>query len=163
MALLGLATTLEDLEQRLHDPRHSALGRLTNSILGELNAESPLEVDSRDFNCGAERYYRTTLRQRHMGEAYGFLEDSCRLMELDAARGDADLRRNLATILQGRQGGEFLCRARGELLEERADSATLRQVMNLLLLSVCHDERRFAAHTPTRSESTDDAPVHRAG
>lgn len=161
--LLGLATTLEDLEQRLHDPRHSALGRLTNGILGELNAESPLEADSRDFNCAAERYYRTTLRQRHMGEAYGFLEDSCRLMELDAARGDADLRQALATILQERQGGEFLRRARGELLEERADSATLRQVMNLLLLSVRHDERRFAAHTPTRSESTDDAPVHRAG
>jgi hypothetical protein len=161
--LLGLATTLDDLEERLHDPAQAALGRLTSGILGELRAESPLGVESRDFNCAAEQYYRTTLRRRHMAEAYGFLEESCRLMELDAARGDADLRQALAAILPGRQGGELLRRARRELLEERGDDATLRRVMNLLLLGVHHEERRSAPHTTTRSESIDEAPVHRAG
>ncbi len=161
--LLGLAATLDDLEERLHDPRHSALGRLTNGILGELNAASPLEVDSRDFNCAAERYYRTTLRRRHMAEAFGFLEDSCRLMELDAARGDSGLRQALGTILGERPSGDLLRRARRDLLEEQGDTATLIQAMNLLLLSVVHDERRFAAHTTTRSDSINAAPVHRAG
>lgn len=160
---LGLAATLDDLELRLTDPRHSALGRLTGGILAELNAPSPLEVDSRDFNCAAERYYRTTLRQRHMHEAYDFLEDSCRRVELEAARRDSVQRQALGMILQERQSGELLRRARKDLLDERGDSDTLRQVMNLLLLSVYHEEQRFSDHTTTRSETIDAAPIHRAG
>jgi hypothetical protein len=160
---LGLGETLDDLEERLTNPGESALGRLTGGILTELNAPSPLDVESRDFNCAAEQYYRTTLRRRQMTEAYGFLEASCRMMELDAARRGGELRQALAMIAGERQCGELLRRAKRDLLEERGDGATLRQIMNLLLLSVYHEERRFADHITTRSESIDVAPVHRAG
>ncbi|NVN90367.1 MAG: hypothetical protein HXX11_07145, partial [Desulfuromonadales bacterium] len=161
--LLDLHETLNDLEQRLVDPHCSAVGRLTSGILGEMNASSPLKLKARDFNCGAEQYYRTTLRQRHLGEAYGFLRESCQRFERESIRTDEAFRPALRYTLQGQGSGEFLDQVKDDLLGEQADIATLRRVLNLMLLSVqCDGKQTEDEVNSTRSHLDDAAPIHRA-
>lgn len=163
--LLDMRETLNDLEQRLIDPENrSAVGRLASGILSEMNAASPLNLKARDFNCGAERYYRTTLRKRHIREAYGFLVDTCQIIDREALHTDNPLRPALRFILHGQGGVSFLNQAREDLLDERADTETLQRLINLALLTVYFDEKQagFAEHT-ARSNQEHAAPIHRAG
>lgn len=158
--LMDLHETLDDLRQRLIDPeRCSAVGRLTSGILAEVNASDPLRVDAREFNCGAEQYYRTTLRKEQMREACGFLEEACQGLHRDIPGMGAGLR----FTLQGEEVGTFVRRVRDELLGERADTATLRRFMNLLLLTVYDDGCREKNDRERRNSHEDGAPVHRAG
>jgi len=163
--LLGMGGTLDDLERRLTEPdRHSAASRLTGGILEELNASSPLSLSARDFNCGAERYYRTTLRKRHMREAYGFLEDACRIIDREALHADSPLRPALNRILHGQGSVSFLERAREDLLDEVADTETLQRLINLILLSVFSDETQIGLNKHNAGSNQEyAAPVHRAG
>ncbi|HEY4743848.1 MAG TPA: hypothetical protein VIH45_04260 [Desulfuromonadaceae bacterium] len=161
--LMGLHETINDLEQRLAEPGRSAAGRLTAGILHEVNASSPMAAGAREFNSGAERYYRGTLRQRHMAEAFGFLADQCRLLDRAAGELDEPLRKALRFTLQGQEAGSFLDTVRQDVLQERADLPTLRRLMNLVLLTVCCDGNRQTDETNTRECPDDAAPVHRAG
>jgi len=164
--LLNLHETLNDLEQRLADPeRYSVAGRLSSGILAETNASSPMKLKARDFNCGAEQYYRTTLRQRHMQEAYGFLGDACQRLDREPDRTDGAMRTALRFTLQGQGSTEFLGQVKDDLLGEQADTATLRRFLNLMLITVYCDGKQAADETETtRSYLDDDAtPIYRAG
>ncbi len=163
--LLDLGKTLNDLEQRIGDPeRCSAGGRLKAGILGQLKASSPMELDAREFNTAAESYYRTTLRQRHMDEAYGFLADACRKDFPERSGLDEPLRKALAFTLQGQGSTLFLDRIKQDILSEQADIPTLQRLMNLLLLTVYSDEKRAKNESSSkRSDQANAAPIHRAG
>ncbi len=163
--LLGLHETLNDLELRINEPAlHSVAGRLTAGILDEVNASSPLRCNAREFNVGAERYYRTTLRRRHLEEALGLMKLECSRFE----RGPGELaeaqRKAVRVILQGRDAAGFVEAATRDVLDERADISTLKRLMNLVLLKVHHDQAAAAAASGTQQRSPDDAAsVYRAG
>ena len=139
--LMGLHDTLNDLELRLNEPAaHSAAGRLTSGILAQVNASSPLRVNARDFNVGAESYYRTTLRQRHIKEACGFLMEDCRAFDREPLVMDELQRTALRGILQGQDAARFVENATEDVLHERADITTLQRLMNLIVLKVYQDQ-----------------------
>jgi hypothetical protein len=162
--LMNLHDTLNDLEMRINEPAlHSAAGRLTSGILNEVNASSPLRVNAREFNSGAERYYRTTLRQRHIEEAFGFMKQDCSTLDREQGSLDEPLRKALRVILQGQDAARFVETAKEDVLHERADIPTLKRLMNLVLLKVYHDE--VAAGQPSddqRSNQDEAASVYRA-
>jgi hypothetical protein len=163
--LMDLHDTLNDLEMRINEPElHSAAGRLTSGILDEVHASSPLRCNAREFNSGAERYYRTTLRQHHLEESFRFLEEDCIILDREQGARDELHRKALRAILQGQDAARFVKEAREDVLHERADISTLKRLMNLILLKVNHDE--VAAGQPSdnqRSNLDDAAPVYRAG
>jgi hypothetical protein len=163
--LMGLHDTLNDLEMRINEPAlHSAAGRLTSGILDEVNASSALSVDAREFNSGAERYYRTTLRRHHLEEAFGFMEEDCSMLDRDQGQLDETQRKTLRVILQGQVATRFVESASKDVLKERVDIPTLKRMMNLILFKVHLDE--VAARQPSdnqRSNLDDAAPVYRAG
>lgn len=163
--LLDLHTTINDLEQRLGDPEnHSAAGRLKRGIMGELNAASPMRLKARDFNVGAERYYRGALRRNQMEEAFGFLTDECRRLDLETSELEEPLRKALRFTLQGQPAAAFPEKVKQEVLRERADIPTLKRLMNLVLLTVHHDENRGEhENNDTGSHEKYAAPIHRAG
>ncbi len=139
--LMGLHDTLNDLELRINEPvAHSAAGRLTSGILAQVNASSPLRVNARDFNVGAECYYRTTLRQRHIKEACGFLIEDCRAFDREPLVMDELQRTALRDILQGQDAARFVENATEDVLHERADIPTLQRLMNLIVLKVYQDQ-----------------------
>ncbi|MBT0666150.1 hypothetical protein KI809_17705 [Geobacter pelophilus] len=163
--LMGLHDTLDDLERRLNEPDcYSAAGRLTAGILGEVNASSPMRVNAREFNTGAERFYRTTLRNQHLAEAFTFLLQDCRLLDREQSSLDESQRNALRAILHGHDAGSFVESATEDVMHERADIATLQRLMNLVLFKVCHDEAATREETGKQRRYADDAaPVYRAG
>ncbi|MCX8044748.1 MAG: hypothetical protein N3B18_11580 [Desulfobacterota bacterium] len=72
--LLGLENVIYDLEQRLHHQELTAASRITDGILRETGAKTPLSLSAGEFNSAAERYYRDTLRQKHIAEAIASLQ-----------------------------------------------------------------------------------------
>jgi hypothetical protein len=162
--LMDLHGTLNDLEKRLGEPAcHSASGRLTSGILDEVNAPSPLRVNAREFNLGAERYYRTTLRHRHLKEAFGFLIKECDTLGREHASLDEQVRKALLEVLQGQEASRFVETAQEDVLLERADIPTLKRLMNLILLKVYYDEATASHSTDNQRSDRDVAPVYRAG
>jgi hypothetical protein len=162
--LMNLHDTMADLEMRLNSPSsHSAAGRITADILKEVNASSPLRVDAREFNVGAERYYRTTLRKSHLDEAFKFLTEDCRSFDREPETLDSVSRKTLRVILPGQEAARFVAAAKQDVLSDSADIVTLQRLMNLVLLKVRHDE--VAATKPSDSHRSryDAAPVYRTG
>jgi hypothetical protein len=162
--LMDLHETLNDLEIRLNEPvLHSTAGRLTSGILGEVNASSPMRVNAREFNIGAERYYRTTLRKQHIEEALGFLIQDCSLLDLERSPLDESQRQALRVILQGQDAGRFIEATKEDVLCDRADIFTLQRLMNLVLFMVHYDQKAATQESDYQRSNPDAAPVYRAG
>lgn len=161
--LHDLHATLNDLEERLGEPeRLTAAGRLTAGILGEMNARTPMNLKSREFNIGAERYYRGTLRLSHMEEAFRFLEDECGRLDQEASGLDDEVRKALRFTLEGQGAARFLASIKEDVIQEKADVRNLQRLMNLILLTVANNERKIAQeNNVARSDREDAAPVHR--
>lgn len=158
---MGLQGTIADLAQRIREPeQYAASGRLTGGILAHLGSSSALKSEARDFNTGAEEYYRTTLRRQQTAEAFDLLQGECVQLDQQAAELDAPLRKALLLVLQGQSADQFLAAVRQDILLEQADIPTLQRLMNLLLLKVHHDQQQTMTR---RSEPDAAAPVYRAG
>ncbi|MCM2357017.1 MAG: hypothetical protein NDI77_02630 [Geobacteraceae bacterium] len=137
---LNLSGTMEELMARLEHPdRHSAAGKLTRGILATLNAKSPLAVGAREFNQGAEKFYREMLRQRHMAEACRFLEEDCLKIDQEAAGIDDTVREALQDILEGGGAADFLRKVQRDVLAERTSAPLLRKLIGLVLFTVQRD------------------------
>lgn len=136
----NLTGTMEELIMRLENPeRHSAAGKLTRGILDTVNAKSPMALSAREFNQGAEKYYREGLRQRHMVETFGFLEEECIKADLAGVKMDEGTGEALQSILEGRSAVQLLKTAKREVLEERATATTLGKMIALLLVIIHRD------------------------
>jgi hypothetical protein len=161
--LHDLHATLNDLEERLAEPeRCTAAGRLTAGILNEVNARSPMSLKSREFNIGAERYYRGTLRQRHMEEAFRFLEDECGCLDKESTVLDDEVRKALRFTLQGQSAARFLASIKEDVLLEKADVTSLQRLMNLILLTVSNNEQQSAQESNVTGRGQEDATsIHR--
>jgi hypothetical protein len=145
---LNLRETMEELMARLKDPdKYSTAGKLTRGILETLNARSPMDLNARAFNQGAEKYYRETLRRRHLMEALRFLEEDClkaglRSTGMDEKTGDA-----LCSVLGGMGAADFLRKVKRDFLEERLPVEILRRLINLVIVTIHHDTDRACAIT----------------
>ena len=142
--MFNLAGTMEELMARLEHPeKYSAAGKLTRGILDTLNAaRSPLAINAREFNQGAEKFYRESLRQRHMVEALHFLEEDCRKLDHAAGGTDDPLRGGLSLLLAGGSATDFLRRVQPDVLAEQAATPQLRKLIDLLLLTVHRDSEQ---------------------
>ncbi len=144
--LLGLEESMADLMARLEHPeRHSTAGKLTRGILDSINAKSPLQLAAREFNQGAEKYYRETLRRRHIAEGLRFLEEDCRRADLASPVLEDGVREALASVLDGESATRFLAVAQRELQAERVSVDVLGKLIGLLLLTIHQDTKEAAA------------------
>ena len=163
--MLGLGETMEDLALRLDRPEeHSAVGKLTHSILDRVNAHSPMKVRGREFNQAAEMHYRTALRRRHMVEAFDFLEKDAACMFGPGSTGTGGgFREALHFALKERGVLEFLLAVRDDVLEETASPEELKALIDIVLLTVRHDmdlsEKNSDEIAP---DDKDRASIHRA-
>jgi hypothetical protein len=162
--LMDLHETINDLERRISEPMlHSASGRLTKGILNQVNATSPMKVNAREFNVGAELYYRTTLRERHLDEAFDFLAQDCSRLDRELDQMDENQRKAMNVILQGQDAERFIKTAKNEVLHEQADISTLQRLMNLVLFMVHHGQATALHSTENQRSDRNGAPVYRAG
>lgn len=152
---LELGEMLNDLQQRLEVPaEHGAAQRLTRGILG--GSGTPLHLPASEFNEQAETYYRTELRAQHLAEAFDFLKADLRQLELIEMRFDETLRPALRYCLPRGNAAEFIEDLQDEVLTERVSEAQLLKLINLLLLTLHHDQRVAAQLTGTDAERIPD-------
>lgn len=162
--MLGIEETMRNLAARIENPdEYSAASRLTQSILIELGERSPMDLSARDFNLGAERYYRNGLRRKHIREAFAVVKED--LAEFESRRlGDSPRYRSaLAAALRHKGIREFLLEVEVEVFEETASLEELRNLINLMLiLEDSHSERAAAILDRTEALEDDEASVCRA-
>lgn len=137
---MGCQELMADLRRRIDQPSHySTAGRLTRGILDSIGAKKPLHVPAQEFNRAAEDHYRTTLRHTHLAEALQLLRDDLPKLEKFAEH-DSVYRCSLHDICDNRS----LLRTYDQLVTavrlDRLHSESLLQLINLVLLSVHHDQ-----------------------
>jgi hypothetical protein len=141
--LLQLGASMNDLMTRLEDPRFaSAGGKLQNGILDELGARSPMDVKAREFNAAAERYYRNTLRHKHLREALEVLEEDVLSMERDYDLDEETYQSLFAQVLGEPTATEFLARIQDGLMSESLPSEILLTLINLVLITIRRERER---------------------
>jgi hypothetical protein len=137
-----IATTLDDLEERLRDPAHyAAAGRLTQGILDEAGAQSALKLSATEFNTAAEQYYRGTLRRHQMQEGLDHLSRDLAAIDAPLSWRRGFYNRFLFDLLQGRDTATFLSANREALLNGTIGEEALEKLIRLFILTI-HDQRK---------------------
>ena len=144
---------LDDLEARLQSPRDcSAAGRLTQGILDEAGARSPLQLSAQQFNQAAEQYYRETLRRKQMEEGLTLLEKDLAAIDTPRAWRQGRYNRPLYKLLRGLSAAEFLTRHRQAILFEMASEETLAKLIHLFILTTLDARRQETVQAPRLPE-----------
>lgn len=137
---MNLGGVIADLQRRLSEPgAYSAAGKLTRGVLAQAGTRSALGMEAEEFNLAAEQYYRTTLRHKHLSEAFAFLETDLQALDRAALSSQSGLRPALQSLLGDQGATAFLRQVRPTLLEGTAPPELQTRMIQLLLLSLEHD------------------------
>jgi hypothetical protein len=163
--MFNLQSTMDDLKRKIEESkRYSADGRLTAGILRELGTASPLQSTADEFNLAAERYYRTTLRKRHLKEAMELLAASLREVESGNVCSEACCRETLRYILKDRLPSEFIKSAGAEIVSDDAPLEVVIKAIQLVLFCTYRASRAAdRALGRIHDREDDSAPICRAG
>ncbi len=159
--MLDLGETVKDLVARLERPEtKSVQGKLTHGILAELGVDSPMKAEATEFNLAAEKYYRTTLRTRHMREAFSFLEEDFRLMDPAWSFLESDREETIRHALHEQRPLEFLAVVTHSVLDETVSPGQLRKLIHLVLANTRKDIMQFERSAArSTSDDRDSAPI----
>lgn len=162
--MLDLEDILQDLQLRLDDPeRHSAAGKITRGILGDLDSREALRMKGREFNQEAERCYRNDLRIRQTREALDSLE-----ADLENSEGAFFLRgsvlpKELFHVVGCEDPLRFLRMVKQDVLEGTITPDELRELIHLVLTCIhCDIQGAKAALNESSGDHGHEAPIHRA-
>ena len=123
------------------------------------NVRSPLDLDAETFNRTAEEHYRTTLRNRHVREAFQFLREDAATLDSLAEGAGWEMRQALHAIQKGCPVLDFLSSVEREVIEERASRETLERVICLMLVNIHREMNRNLQNRPPL-EPLHAAPVY---
>lgn len=136
----------------------SALSRLTRGILQEANTDSPFKIDGDEFNLSAERYYRNSLKKRHVRESIALLEES--LTAID--RGSYQNRPILEAIkfaVEEEKATQFVHRITDEVIDGKLSYDCVARLIYLIIIVECFEQ----SIQKRREEEHDTPPIYRAG
>jgi hypothetical protein len=138
--MMGLTRTIEDLSRRVESwSQYSAMGRLTRGVLNQAGARSPLELSAVEFNAAAERYYRETLKKRHMEEAFDHLIQEVGNLEGGAVARDHFCRHALWNLMKGKDLDQYIGSIRKKVVNNCMDIEQLKTFVGVLLLMIYAD------------------------
>lgn len=157
--MFHLEETMSELEARLNDPAQlSAAGKLMRGILDDNKQTSPMQVRAEDFNLQAERYYRDTLRRRHLAEAFALLREDLRAPAFQAEFGKV-------LSVSGADAAGLSESFQSRVIRDETTEDELRRLINCLLASLCCDFRlaeRLAANAPETTPTIENNHVQTA-
>jgi hypothetical protein len=133
--MLGLEDCLVDLENRLTRPQtFSAAYRLTDAILDRCGARDPLDIKAGEFNQAAEAYYRTALKQRHLGSAMNCLETAVEQLDHWGTWREGYYNQALLNLLEGQSASDFVRRIREDAMGGALPAPMVQKLLQLMLL-----------------------------
>lgn len=159
LEMFGFNDLLDDLQQRIEQPQHSAVGKLIRGIHG--GGKKPLKMDAEEFNRNAEKYYRERLRRKHMEQAYRLLQNDLQQLDDGGHHNDSELRPQLEEIMGGHSSSAFLTAAKSDLLSDKLGVQPLIRMLNLMLLAEQRDRNIYSTSSEQEHNGIDTS-VHRA-
>src|SRR5215475_317127 len=158
--MFGLRETIDDLKARLNDPANcSAGGKLLNGILSGSTRQSPMRMKAEEFNLRAEAYYREELRRKHLAEAFHFLIEDLRGLELIESHFDELIKHSLDACLRNQGAADFAVELQQRAINDLASEDEIRQIINLTLLTIYHDQQVSERVLNEGSRSAAAAPI----
>ena len=148
---LDLQDTLADLAARLSGAAHgTAAGRLLDGILQTAGTANPMRLAAVEFNAAAERYYRTTLRQRHLAAAMDLLRDALKSLDSWPAWRSGQYNAAMLHLFKGRAADQFAAEAGADLLADRLSPAALKTLILATVLTVEAQRQQAQPANPDR-------------
>ncbi|MCX8110044.1 MAG: hypothetical protein N3D15_02200 [Syntrophorhabdaceae bacterium] len=148
MEIMGLEDTILSLKNRIEHPEiYSAGAKITQGILR--GKKSPFKVSGDEFNIEAERYYRNTLRKKHLEEAYSVVLDEFKKMDSHLLCNGCIFRDSLQSILHDQSSTLFLVKRKKDLFDETISERDLKKLIQLLILTTHNDIKEFEAKNKT--------------
>jgi hypothetical protein len=142
--MLNMKETIRDLESRMINPDAcAASGKITRGILDQIGSASPLSVEPEIFNQAAEKYYRTTLRKKHITESFDLLRQGIKQLGQAGHDCGADLQTALHALLRDKDPEGFIETLQKEFLDEQARPDGLEKLAGLILIYVAHKDRQY--------------------
>ncbi len=139
--MVHLGPELEDLEQRINDPKtFAASHRLVRSISGK--NKPAIHQSSLEFNQAAESYYQNQLRMDHMKEAYAYFRESVHELDSWQSWRSGQYNQELLTLLNGKNADDFLMAAKQNVLSDSLSPKICQKLICLLLLVLYHQKRK---------------------
>ncbi len=134
---MGMDEVLCDLAIRCDDRDHQAEYRLASGILP--GSGDAMNVDARDFNRAAEKFYREQLRQQNLSEACAHLrQDADSLQRCERSEVRACLRHGVRV----QDASRFVADVEGRTLSDQLSLQEITTLMNLLLLLALKERQR---------------------
>ena len=134
---MDMDRVLSDLAIRCDDRDHQAEYRLTSGILP--GSGDAMNVDARDFNRAAEKFYREQLRQQNLSEACAHLrQDAESLQRCQRSEVRACLRHGVRV----QDASRFVADIEARTLSDQLSLQEITTLMNLLLLLALKESQR---------------------
>lgn len=150
---------VSDLKLRIDTAANkSALSRLTRGILQEANTDSPFMVNGDEFNLSAERYYRNSLRKRHVGESIALLKESLTAIDRDLYRDEA-VSQALRFAVSNEKATQFVQRIEGQVIDGKLTQDHIVQLIYLIIIVEYYEQ----LIQKRREKEYDTPPIYRAG
>jgi phosphatidylserine decarboxylase len=162
--LMTEAADLVEALKKLDEPESgSAAGKLARGILREAGARSPMSAHAQEFNRAAERYYRSTLKKRHIAEAIEVLREDFRAFDACDCGDSDDHREAVRYAVRDGTMSRVLETMRGNLLEEKAPAHALRTMIDLVLITINRKAADAEKFLGERERNDENPPsVHQA-
>jgi hypothetical protein len=135
--MMGLEQTIENLYRRVDSwTQYSAAGKITKEIMNETGVKSPNELSGNEFNAAAERFYRDTLRKRHMEEAFADLAKVAGDFEDSKIKADHHCKQAMFNLMGGKNIKGFIAAHREKIISSKATVDELKKFICILLLLI---------------------------
>jgi hypothetical protein len=129
---------LGDLRVRLADPGQQAGTRLVQGALRESGSQHAMDIDSVEFNQSAEKYYRESLRQAQLAEAFQYLREDLIVFR---QQGSSDSHVLIRAGVRVQDPLRFLDGVRERLVSDELSMHEIASVLNLLLIFTGEEQR----------------------
>ncbi|MCX7981752.1 MAG: hypothetical protein N2572_02430 [Syntrophales bacterium] len=161
--MMNLRETIRDLRLRILEPdTHSAQGKITQGICSFAGIRTPFDLDSREFNLAAEKYYRDILRRRHMEEAFEFLAEDLKKIHKKAAYAPS-IYLALCSLLLDHNPSEFLTRIKEDAIEDRLPLPILKRLILIITASILLTKAEYEKKIAEKRLYGTNTSVYRTG
>jgi len=129
----GFEETISDLENRMNVPQQKTEDKLRSGILNQTGAKNSMMLEGDVFNKASEQYYRTTLKQFQMNEAYDELAVMAKNLNQQAQKSSL-IQSQLYSTFNNQDIETFVQDKRSDVLNETTSAIDSKLLIHLMLM-----------------------------
>ncbi len=145
--LFRLEEVVNGLEKRvMEQEKYSVAGKLTSGIVKEAGVSSPMKLSGDDFNLAAEKYYRGSLRKKHIEEALELLSDALAWISARTYLQTKPYAETIRSIAGPGNSVKFLASIKEKIVNNRASLTLITKLIHIILITIAYDMERSGGY-----------------